>query len=77
MPGMATPAQLRDLRTAKGADVDRLYLDLMIAHHEGALEMCTTLGDQGADERTGELGDDISVTQTKQIDQMKAMRGRL
>lgn len=77
MPGMATPAQLSDLRTAKGADVDRLYLDLMIAHHEGALEMCTTLGDKGADERTGELGDDISVTQTKQIDQMKGMQRRL
>ena len=68
---------MSDLRTAKGADVDRLYLDLMIAHHEGALEMCTTLGDKGADERTGELGDDISVTQTKQIDQMKGMQRRL
>ncbi len=39
--------------------------------------MCTTLGEKGADERTSELGDDISVTQSKQIDQMKAMRTRL
>ena len=77
MPGMATQKQLDALARAKGADVDRLYLDLMTTHHEGALTMCTTLGDKGSDERTGELGDDINVTQSKQIDQMKAMRKRL
>ncbi|APH02264.1 DUF305 domain-containing protein [Janibacter indicus] len=77
MPGMATRAQLDELRRAKGADVDRLYLDLMVTHHEGALEMCKTLGKKGSDERTGELGDDIHVTQTKQIAQMKDMRRRL
>lgn len=77
MPGMATQAQLDRLAWAKGAAADRLYLDLMIAHHEGALTMCKTLGKEGADERTGELGDDITVAQTKQISQMKAMRARL
>lgn len=77
MPGMATQAELDELSRAKGAEVDRLYLDLMIDHHEGALKMCTTLGDKGADERTGELGDEIHVTQSKQITQMKAMRQRL
>lgn len=77
MPGMATTEQLDELAAAKGADVDRLYLDLMIAHHEGALKMCKTLGEKGSDERTGELGDDIHVTQTKQISQMKDMRRRL
>lgn len=77
MPGMATPQQLDQLAKAKGADADRLYLDLMTKHHQGALTMCTTLGEKGSDERTGELGDDIQVTQQKQIDQMKAMRKRL
>ena len=77
MPGMATQKQLDALATAKGADVDRLYLDLMTTHHQGALTMCKTLGDKGSDERTSELGDDINVVQQKQIDQMKAMRKRL
>lgn len=77
MPGMATQAQLDRLGEAKGADADRLYLDLMIRHHRGALSMCTTLGEKGSDERTSELGDDIAVTQGKQIDQMTAMRARL
>lgn len=77
MPGMATKAQLDRLAKATGPDADRLYLDLMIRHHEGALKMCKTLGEKGSDERTGELGDDINVTQTKQISQMKVMRARL
>lgn len=77
MPGMATAAELEELADATGADVDRRYLDLMITHHEGALTMCRTLARKGADEGTGELGDDITVTQQKQIRQMKEMRRRL
>lgn len=77
MPGMATREELDELEAAKGSATDRLYLDLMIAHHEGAIEMCTRLGDQGEAVRTEELCDDITVTQAKQISQMKAMRTRL
>jgi uncharacterized protein (DUF305 family) len=39
MPGMATPAQLAELRAATGDDAVRLFLQLMIPHHEGGLEM--------------------------------------
>lgn len=77
MPGMASRAELDDLEAATGREADRLYLDLMITHHEGAIEMCTTLGEQGEAVRTEEMCDDITVTQAKQISQMKAMRTRL
>jgi uncharacterized protein (DUF305 family) len=39
MPGMATPEQLAALRDAGGDDAVRLFLELMIPHHEGGLEM--------------------------------------
>lgn len=39
MPGMATAAQLEALRAATGDDAVRLFLELMIPHHEGGLEM--------------------------------------
>jgi uncharacterized protein (DUF305 family) len=39
MPGMATPAQLSELRAATGDDAVRLFLQLMIPHHQGGLEM--------------------------------------
>ena len=43
MEGMATPKQLDDLRNTKSTDFDRLFLQLMINHHDGALEMVEEL----------------------------------
>ena len=39
MAGMATPKQMADLAAATGTDFDRLFLQLMITHHEGAVTM--------------------------------------
>ncbi|MDH4395362.1 MAG: DUF305 domain-containing protein [Limnobacter sp.] len=39
MPGMATPEQLDQLRTAKGEEQSRLFFNLMMAHHRAALPM--------------------------------------
>lgn len=39
MPGLATTDQLNQLRKLKGDERDRLFLQLMISHHEGALPM--------------------------------------
>ena len=43
MEGMATPKQLDDLRNSNSTDFDRLFLKLMINHHDGALEMVEEL----------------------------------
>jgi uncharacterized protein (DUF305 family) len=39
MPGMATTAQLNALRTATGPALDRMFLQLMLRHHEGGQVM--------------------------------------
>jgi uncharacterized protein (DUF305 family) len=39
MPGIATPAQLDDLAASTGATANQLFVELMIEHHLGALEM--------------------------------------
>jgi uncharacterized protein (DUF305 family) len=39
MPGMLTPEEMDLLRNAKGVAFDRLFLELMIKHHQGALTM--------------------------------------
>jgi uncharacterized protein (DUF305 family) len=39
MPGMATSDQIADLTAASGDDAVRLFLTLMIAHHQGGVEM--------------------------------------
>ena len=39
MPGMASPAELDRLATLRGTAFDILFLQLMIRHHEGGIEM--------------------------------------
>ncbi len=39
MPGLATPEQVAALRASTGVDAERRFLELMIAHHRGAIEM--------------------------------------
>ena len=39
MPGLATPEQVTALRASTGVDAERRFLELMIAHHRGAIEM--------------------------------------
>ncbi len=41
MRGMATPEQMFELESASGAEFDRLFLELMTAHHEGAITMAS------------------------------------
>jgi uncharacterized protein (DUF305 family) len=43
MPGMLSPDQMAQLEVAEGRAFDRLFLELMIQHHEGALTMVRDL----------------------------------
>jgi len=43
MPGMLTPDQMKALAAANGNDFDRLFLEGMIQHHNGAIAMVKTL----------------------------------
>jgi uncharacterized protein (DUF305 family) len=39
MPGMATDEELRLLASASGDEADNLFIELMVAHHEGGIHM--------------------------------------
>ena len=39
MPGMATDAELDELGAASGAEADDLFVELMVRHHEGGIDM--------------------------------------
>lgn len=75
MPGMATPAQLDALAAATGPAFDRMFVELMTAHHEGAITMAHDLGLRGTDVTAAEIARDIAVTQTAEIDRMRAIIG--
>ncbi len=77
MKGMATPAQLAALAAAKGDAFNAMFLDLMIAHHKGAVDMVHDLTDRGgsaADPILYQFVNDVSNEQTAEIDKMDTLR---
>jgi uncharacterized protein (DUF305 family) len=76
MAGMATPEQMAELAQAEGTAFDRLFLTLMIAHHDGAVTMVEELLEQpGAayDPVLFEFTTDITNDQTTEIERMNAL----
>lgn len=74
MAGMASPEQLQELDAARGREADLLFLELMTAHHEGALDMVTTHGTEGIDVQAREMSDEMFVEQTAEIGRMAQLR---
>ena len=80
MPGMLTGPQLAALDSARGPAFDRLFLTLMIRHHEGAVEMVDELfASQGAgeDDTVFRLASDIQADQVVEIRRMQQMLEQL
>ncbi|MFJ6938760.1 DUF305 domain-containing protein [Streptomyces sp. NPDC101132] len=73
MPGMATPEQLAGLRAARGADFDRRFLELMIAHHSGALTMAGEALQGGNNVTVEEMATEVIAQQSAEINRMRAM----
>jgi uncharacterized protein (DUF305 family) len=73
MPGMATEAQMKKLRAARGKAFDELFLTLMITHHEGAITMAADVKAQGNNIRIEEMADDVVAEQTTEITRMRGM----
>ncbi|MFB4193848.1 DUF305 domain-containing protein [Streptomyces carpaticus] len=74
MPGMASEEELARLRAARGAEFDALFLELMIAHHEGAVTMAADVSAQGNDVTALEMAAEIGASQRVEISRMEAMR---
>ena len=76
MPGMLTAAELARRDAARGVEFDRLFLEFMIRHHEGAVTMVHQLfAAQGAgqDITIFRLASDIQADQTTEIERMRLM----
>lgn len=76
MPGMATAAQMAQLKAATGAEFDRQFLKLMIAHHEGAVTMVNNLiatSGSAYDPALFRFSNDVSNEQKAEIARMTAL----
>jgi uncharacterized protein (DUF305 family) len=77
MPGMMSDADMTALTAAKGADFDRQFCKLMIAHHQGAISMAKTLLAQGANVEAKTIAQQIVTGQQAEIDTMNNILARL
>ena len=76
MPGMLTADEMRRLAEATDGEFDRLFLELMIKHHEGALTMVDDLfAAVGAGQQSDifTFASDVDADQRMEIDRMGAM----
>ena len=73
--GMLSDDEMAQLKDAKGAEFDRLFLEGMIKHHQGAIEMADMIMDS-ANEEAALLGKNIVESQSAEIERMRQLLSR-
>jgi uncharacterized protein (DUF305 family) len=76
MPGMLTPEEMTALAAAKGTEFDRLFLEGMIKHHQGAITMVEELFNSpraGQESDINAFAADVDADQRMEIGRMGAM----
>ena len=76
MPGMLTPDEMRRLAAAGGVEFERLFLELMIKHHDGALIMVRDLfasADAAQESEVFAFASEVEADQAAEIGRMVAM----
>jgi uncharacterized protein (DUF305 family) len=76
MSGMLTTKELASLKRLTGTQFDRTFLQLMIKHHQGALEMLDLISDSKNAEAKA-LAKAIKSAQSKEITSMKLLLKKL
>ena len=73
MPGMMSGDQMQQLESASGAAFDKMFLELMIVHHQGAVEMAETEIADGSNPEAVALAQKIKSDQTAEIAEIQAL----
>ena len=76
MNGMLSDDEIRELEKARGIEFDRLFLEGMIKHHEGAIDMAEDVEDS-TNKEVAKLAKSIISTQRAEIEYMKELLQRL
>ena len=71
MPGLATEAELTELAGSSGAEADRLFADLMIAHHEAGIHMAEYAADHAENDEVVALATSMAQAQRGEIHEIE------
>jgi uncharacterized protein (DUF305 family) len=75
MAGMMSATEMKDLEGSSGASFDTAWMEMMVRHHEGAIEMAKTVQSAGANPDVKELAGKIVTAQEAEITEMKTILG--
>ncbi|SDI82279.1 Uncharacterized conserved protein, DUF305 family [Arthrobacter subterraneus] len=73
MPGMASAEDLDRLRDSQGDEAERLYLELMIDHHRGGVQMAQAALETATTDQVRDLAGKLITSQSSEIDAMNAL----
>lgn len=73
MPGMASPEEIDKLKSLTGKEADILFMQLMIRHHTGGINMAKGLLERSKREEVRQLAQTIVNGQQAEIDLLKQM----
>lgn len=73
MPGYATDAQMQSLQESRGSDADRLFGELMIAHHKGGVHMAEHVASHGENDEVRAMASSMVRAQQGEINEMEKL----
>lgn len=73
MPGMMSEEQRNQLGQASGDEFDQMFLQMMIEHHQGAIEMAQAEQANGENDKALDLAEQIEADQQAEIETMRKM----
>jgi uncharacterized protein (DUF305 family) len=76
MEGMMTAEEMTELENASGKAFDTAFMEMMIKHHEGAVEMAKTEQADGAHAPARKMAGEIITSQSAEIEQMNKLLGK-
>lgn len=71
--GMMSDEDMTELESAQGKSFDSMFLEMMIEHHQSAIEMARAELEDGESSEAKELAQDIISAQEKEISEMEEM----
>lgn len=73
MPGMMTDEEMAQLEGSSGAAFDRMFLEMMIRHHHGTIEMAATEQADGQNADAVSLAQEIEAGQAQEVTEMQTL----
>ncbi|MGA5189244.1 DUF305 domain-containing protein [Streptomyces griseoincarnatus] len=77
MSGMMSDEDMKKLEAAKGTEFDRMFAEMMIGHHKGAITMAEDEQKNGRNATAKKLAADVVKTQSAEVEKFQKILDRL